>query len=73
MARRRRALGAGESGYDARVHDVAVLLSNCAAALNDARAQQAAAALEHQLRAALQARREALQQLRAAAAAAEAP
>ena len=67
-----RALGAGESGYDARVHDCAVLLSNCGALLNDARQQQAASVLEAQLRQALAERRDALAQLRAAAAAAEA-
>ena len=54
------------------MHDCAVLLSNCAALLNDARQTQAAAVLEAQLRQALAERRDALEQLRATASAAEA-
>ena len=67
-----RALGDGAAGYDAAVHEVAVLLSNVAHLLNAARAQQAADALEAQLRDALQQRRDALQRLRDRSDAAEA-
>ena len=57
-------MGEGTAGYDAAVHEVAVLLSNCAHLANQCRAQQAADALEATLHAALQTRRDALQQLR---------
>jgi hypothetical protein len=57
-------LGEGAAGYDAAVHEVAVLLSNCAHLLNQARAAQAQDALEAQLRHALRQRTDALQTLR---------
>jgi hypothetical protein len=59
-----RALGEGAAGYDAAVHEVAVLLSNCAHLLNEARTAQAQDALEAQLRHALRQRTDALQTLR---------
>jgi hypothetical protein len=68
----RSALADGSSGYDERVHAVAVLLSNMGHLLSSLRRAQAADALEASLVAALGAKRERLAALRARAAEADA-